>query len=111
MRRIALLAAWMVAFIIVIGGAPRAEAQTVRGKIERKTAYGIYPATSVEVTLSARNRGRSSPAYTDNQGFYYLHNIPPGKYVLEIWVGQTPVTRQIRVLNRPYTDIPPIRVR
>ena len=104
------LAAWVV-LAIVIGSAPWAEAQTVRGRIERWTPYGIYPATAMAVTLFSPDRGRSYPAYTDNQGFYYLQNIPPGNYVLEVWVGQLPLTRPVSVLNRPYNDVPPIQVR
>lgn len=105
------LAVWGTVLALVAGSVSQAEAQMVRGMIERQTPYGIYPATSVAVTLFSRERGRSSPAYTDNRGFYYLQNIPPGNYVLEIWAGRTPLTRPVRILGRPYNDIPPIRVR
>jgi hypothetical protein len=44
---------------------------------------------------------------------YYLQNVPPGTYNLEIWVSTdprvSPVVYVIEVVD-PYTDVPPILV-
>ena len=41
---------------------------------------------------------------------YYLYNIPPGVYTLEVWVPNSPMSYQIQVDGQAYTDIAPIRV-
>lgn len=87
------------------------DAQTVRGRIDRSTSYGVYPAIQVPVTLFSMQRGRSAPAYTSREGFYYLYNVPPGQYVLEIWAYNRPVTIPVSVYNQPFNDIPPVTIR
>jgi len=86
-----------------------ATAGTVRGLLTR----GNYPAAAIAVTISSPNTGRSSPSVTGHDGMYYLFNVPPGYYTLEVWaygVNQPPMTFNITVYNQPYTDIPPVRV-
>jgi hypothetical protein len=44
---------------------------------------------------------------------YYLHNISPGTYNLEIWISQRPGARPLVYkinVREPLTDIPAIRV-
>jgi hypothetical protein len=84
-----------------------AHAATVRGRLVHANGY---PAAGVAVTVFNQQVGRSSPAYAGPDGMYYLYNVRPGIYYVEVWVRASgpPVVYQIRVVE-PYTDIPPIR--
>ena len=91
-----------------------ARASTVRGRLDHIYPNGQRgPATGFAVTVYNPSRGRSNPSYTDQQGMYYLQNVPPGTYNLEIWVSTdprvSPVVYVIEVVD-PYTDVPPILV-
>ena len=88
-------------------------AGTVRGRLDRRDAYGrIYPAVYVRVTLYNDSRGRSAPAYTGTDGMFYLYNVPPGSYYLEIWPypNQRPIVYTIYVSDQPFTDIAAIQI-
>jgi Carboxypeptidase regulatory-like domain len=88
-------------------------ASTVRGRLERRDGDGRpYPAVYVSVTLNNDGRGRSAPAYTGPDGMYYLYNVPPGTYYLEIWAyrNQRPIVYTIYVNDQPLTDIAPIQI-
>ena len=84
------------------------QAATVRGRLENRNRY---PVAYVAVTLYNEQRGRSAAAYTGGDGMYYLYNVPPGEYLLEVWIypGRPPLTYSIQV-NDPGTDIPPIQL-
>jgi hypothetical protein len=102
---------FLLLFLLVFVATAYAYAGTVRGKLERRDAYGRnYVAAHVAVTLYNKQVGRSSPAYTGNDGMYYLYNVPPGSYYLEIWVypDREPLRYIIQVYNQSLTDIPPI---
>lgn len=103
-------------FLLLCGmcAARPAQAGTVRGRLFR-VAYGRqYPAPYVAVTLVNPQMGRSKPAYTGTDGMYYLFNVPPGVYQLEIWwsrdPSQAPYRYNISVNAGPYTDIAPIQI-
>jgi|GEM_PF-1866076 hypothetical protein len=88
-------------------------ASTVRGRLDRRDGYGrLYPAVYVPVTLYNDGNGRSAPAYTGPDGMYYLYNVPPGTYSLEIWAypNQRPIVYTIYVYNQPLTDIAAILI-
>lgn len=86
-----------------------AHAQTVRGRLVRQTPAGILPVANVRVTVTPLQGGTSSaPAYSGPDGMFYLPNVAPGDYHLEIWVGQTPRRVAIRVSAREYVDVPPV---
>ena len=98
----------LLAMVIV---SSMASAQTVRGRLYRHAPYGPpYPAGYVAVTLFAPHMGRSALAYSTPDGFYFLYNVPPGSYVLEIWAHQIPLTMPVTVYNQPWTDIPPFTI-
>jgi hypothetical protein len=83
-------------------------AALVRGRLLR----GPGTAPGIAVTVWNQQLGRSLPAYSQVDGMYYLTNIPPGIYVLEVWAGgngQPPMTFNIQV-NDPSTDINPVIV-
>ncbi len=91
-----------------------AAAATVRGRLDRVYANGVrYPAVGVAVTLYGQNVRRSAPAYTGPDGLYYLYNIPPGSYYLEVWTSRDPGARPAVYpvsVREPYTDVAPIVV-
>ena len=108
--RALLPALMLVAFLL---SPAQASASTVRGKLYRVNPQGqIFAAVGVRATVSRADLGRSGPSYSDPQGMYYLFNIPPGNYVLELWVypNRPPWAFQIVVPNQPFTDIAPIHV-
>jgi hypothetical protein len=85
-----------------------ADAATVRGRLSHSNGS---PATRIQVTVVNAQGVRSSPAYTGTDGMYYLSNIAPGPYRLEVWVyaGGNPAVYQIRVVE-PNTEMPEIHV-
>ncbi len=68
------------------------------------------PAQGIAVTVFSQSLGRTTAFYTGGGGEYFVPNIPPGTYTLEIWVrpGQ-PMVYQIQVVE-PNTDVAPITV-
>jgi len=88
---------------------PQADAALLRGRLVRALPNGqIVPVTGISVTVFRADIGRSSPSVTDGNGMYYL-NVPPGSYVLEVWVTNPPRAYQIQIAE-PGTDIPPIYI-
>ena len=89
-----------------------AGASTVRGRLIRRGPSGDYPAAGIEVSLYAVSSkiGRSPKAYSGTDGMYYIPNVPPGQYQLELWVGKQPLIYEIAVRGNEYTDIAPISV-
>jgi hypothetical protein len=96
-----------VLFIVL---AESADAATLRGRLYRVYQNGVQAfAGGVPVTLYNQSMGRTSVAYSGPDGMYYLYNIPPGYYTLEVWISNPPIVFQVEV-REPYTDIPPVRV-
>ena len=89
-----------------------AEAGTVRGRLVRRNPQGEFPAQGIPVTVFRTDIGRSGSAYSGPDGMYYLYNIPPGNYWLEVWVypNTPPMVFTIVVTDRPFSDIAPIVV-
>jgi hypothetical protein len=103
------LAAGCMLFLLTIA----AGAATVRGQLNHHNKASIAPAGGICVTVVKTGGVRSARACTDAQGMYYLPNISPGDYQLEIWTSQSPGASPIRYPIRvaePYTDIQPITV-
>lgn len=96
--------------------AAQASASTVRGQLFRVTPQGQrFPATGIPVNVVAVSNpalGASGLSYSDGQGMYYLFNIPPGAYMLQVWLypNTPPWAFKVTVYNQPFTDIPPIQV-
>lgn len=103
----------LISLLLTFVGAASAQGATVRGRLDRRDGQGrLYPATYISVTLNSPTMGRSSPTYTGADGMYYLYNVPPGNYLLEIWPspGKPPITYKISVYDQPYVDINPILI-
>jgi hypothetical protein len=109
MTRVARCARMMLLLAVVsVFAATVADAATVRGRLVHG-ANG-YPAEGLAVTVNHYQYGRSPPSFSGPDGMFYLNGIPPGNYILEIWVTpQNFISINITV-NDPVTDIYPVRV-
>jgi hypothetical protein len=86
---------------------------TVEGSLYRQTSQGDLPARGVAVTLKHRIHRQPAPVYSDADGNYVLHRVPPGIYQLVIWnsTRDRPLrTLLIRVIDAPFSRVPPIKV-
>jgi len=84
----------------------------VRGKLYRLSRQNNQtPVAGIGVRLNHAQRGPSAIAYSGSDGLYYLYNVPPGKYVLEVLVPNSqPLKYNVEAKEQKYTDIAPIRV-
>jgi len=103
------IAVYCALFLVMLESAGAA---TLRVHLNRLNHGRAVPAADVCITVFASNGARSPRACSNSRGIYYLPNILPGNYVLEIWTnpGAPPIRQNIRVAE-PYTDIQPITVR
>jgi hypothetical protein len=101
----------MLLLIVVALLEPIGAASVVRGRLLRATPQGNYPAQQIRVTLNSQQYGRSNPTFSGSDGMYYLYNIPPGPYAVEVWVSNQPLTTHIQVGPQGYTDVPVIQLR
>ena len=88
-----------------------AAAGTVRGQLYRMVNGKRVGANGIAVRLNHPQRGPSTSVYTNNEGMYFLYNIPPGQYTLEVTIAKNVKKYQITVENKPYTDIAPIEIK
>ena len=104
------LTTYCTLFLLTVG---TANAATVRGQLNRRYGTSASPAAGICVTVYKPGGARSARACSNSQGKYYLSNITPGDYQLEIWTslssGAPPIRHTIKVAE-PHTDIPPITV-
>lgn len=99
------ISTWIVFAVLAIGSA---HASTVRGRLVHANGS---PAAGFAVTVYNPQTGRSSPAHTGPDGMFYLYNVRPGSYYLEVWTapGGKPVVYQVTV-GEPYADVAQIGV-
>lgn len=101
----------LLLFVLLFVAQASAYAGTVRGMLLRRDGYGKqYAAPYVKVSLNNQARGRSALAYSGTDGMYYLYNVPPGDYLLEIWTPTKLLRYKISVSNERYTDIAQIQI-
>jgi hypothetical protein len=96
----------IVAILAAFAASQSGWAATVRGRLLR----GKGVAAGVAVTL--RNAQRRTPsAYSGADGMYYIPNVKPGSYTLEVWVQphKPPITFSIQV-KEPESNVNPIYV-
>jgi hypothetical protein len=107
------LATAVACFVVVLAMTQAASAATVRGRLVRYVNGGQYPAGGVAVTIYNQKAGRSKSVYTGPDGMYYLYNVSPGAYYIEIWTSPDtrvrPTVYPVQV-GEPYTDVPVIVV-
>jgi hypothetical protein len=102
------LAAAIVAVLAIVCMTAHADAQTVRGRLMK----GAYPIAGIGVRVTSPTHGTSGVAYSGPDGMYYLVNIPPGTYTLQVLdIPRAPLLFQIIVHQQQWVDIAPIQVR
>jgi hypothetical protein len=108
MRPKTLLSAIFLGGFFALCTALDASAATVRGRVSHQNGNA---AVGYAVTVSSNpQRARSSPVTVGSDGMYYLFNVRPGSYYLEVWIpGHGPQVYEIKV-HESYTDIPKITV-
>lgn len=103
---------FILALSLFLMSASASLAATLRGRLYAMGPQGAYPVGGIAVTVINPNMGRSQPAFTGQDGMYYL-NVPAGAYTLEVWFSRdprvAPMVFQVFV-SEPVTDIPPIRL-
>ena len=90
-------------------------AADIRGRVDAIHPYSSspFPASGVKVDLYEHDGVNNTwqirfSNYTGVDGMYYMRNIRPGKYYLQV---QNSSNYHITVYNQPYQDIPPILLR
>ena len=88
-----------------------ANSTELRGKIIGSHSYSTraFSTKGIKVELYAFKGQwvKVDETYSDREGFYYMSNIPPGNYYLQI-NGNTNV--RLTVQNIQYQDIRPIQI-
>jgi Carboxypeptidase regulatory-like domain len=97
----------LVAFVSLLTITQVSVVSLLRGRLIDGANQGVG---GISVTTFSTTRGRSTPATSGSDGMYNL-SIPPGAYILEIWVNPQQPLRFNIVVRDPNTDVPPIRVR
>ncbi len=85
-------------------------ASTVRGKLIREGNGRTYAVPGILVRLVSP-KGVARTTYSASDGMFYFYNIAAGPHTLELHTADKKVqSYKVRVEERPYTDIAPIRV-
>jgi len=106
------LAAVLLVFFLILA-AQTVEATDLRGRINGQSMYssGVFPVTEARVDLFALVNGMWRvvyTAFTGPDGMYYMRNIQPGKYYIQVNGSRNyPLT----VYPGEYQDIAPILIR
>lgn len=73
------------------------------GNIYSIGQFGPYPLSGIAITLNNQIMGRSSPYFTDRNGYFFFQNVPQGHYNLEIWLNpNVPLVRQVLIQYNNY---------
>lgn len=86
---------------------------TVRGRIDRQTTTGVVPAAYIRVTMYREDTKEKLPeTYTGSNGIYYIRNVTPGTYILQVWLSADRLYKSYRITvgGEPYTDIQTISI-
>lgn len=101
---------------IVNGLNSAAQTVTLRGKLLETNGTDTVAASSVAVTLMDSLENRTMPVYSQSDGLYYVYDVAPETYILEIWVNtlkNEPVCYKVHVCDNlnHYFDIAPILIK
>lgn len=87
------------------------QSATVRGLLEHNPEKGKKAAPAARIAVAVVDgAGHSFGATSEQNGMYYIGNVPPGNYVLKVWANRkTPLMFPITV-KPPLTDVAPVIV-
>src|SRR5438067_4703039 len=78
-----------------------AHAATIRGKV---TYANGAPCTGASAKAADTANRETTTAYTDRDGMYYIHDVPPGRYTVFVTKGRTTQRVAVVVTNAPYAE-------
>jgi hypothetical protein len=81
--------------------ATAANAATIRGKV---TFPNGAPCPGVAAKAADAANHETTTAYTDRDGMYYIHDVPPGRYTVVVTKGRTTQKVAVVVTSAPYAD-------
>ncbi len=90
--------AWLICTAIIVLGSSAAPAETVYGQVYDTLHGKIYKNT--KVTL---NSTPPKEATTNEQGQYWLHDVKPGAYLVQIMLPNQDVVGRLVVYKIPTT--------
>ena len=81
---------------------------TVRGRVYAGDGRTPYPGVAVTILTSGDN---GPTVYTDRDGMFYVPQVAPGTYHLQVTTPRTPKKRfPIVAAPKEYTDLAPVVV-
>lgn len=89
------------ALMLIVFFAAAANAATIRGKVV--FANGA-PCAGASAQAANAAGAQTTTAYTDRDGMYYIHDVPPGRYTVIVTKGHTAQKVAVVVSNAPYAD-------
>jgi hypothetical protein len=92
--------------LLVFAIATAADAATVRGKV---TYSDARPHPGVSITLTSAATGATPTVRTDEEGMFYLQNVPAGQYTMEVTTSKGKSTYRVTVTADAYSDVPPVK--
>lgn len=100
---------WVVVVLLAAMSAGMACAATVRGRLQK----GNNGVSGIAVSLvGGPNNVTTTRVYSDGNGMYYVPNVKPGTYTLQIWASSNgkPFTfTNIKVVE-PVTNVNPVKI-
>jgi hypothetical protein len=94
--------------VLLVAVSAFASPTTVRGRV---VAADGAPYPSAAVTLKAASGAKTSTVYTDRDGMFYIVNVVPGAYTMVVRTSRSETAFRVSAQPRPYSDVPPVRVR
>ena len=96
----------LLLYIVLPTTTAGSDAGTVRGLVVTADSAKLFAGAAV--TLENKTLGRSATVYTGADGMYYLRNVPPGTYTLEVRTSTALKKYRVVIQPKPYVDIMPI---
>ena len=100
--------------LVALAWCSSAAAENLRGRVDRPGTYGPVPAVGLPVIAISMDYEFERQAITGRDGMYYIYNVPPGNYVLEVLDPTGHLLRELEVFvvpGRYMTDVPPVLLR
>ena len=104
---------FIIVLFLVLFTSTQAAATDIRGRIDGQHSYSFnrFPVNGARIDLyywAGRNWVLAGTAFSAPDGMYYMKNIPPGNYNLQV---NGILNFSITVHNMRFQDIPPILIR
>ena len=78
-----------------------ANAATIRGKVVYPNGAACPGASATAADTANR---QTTTAYSDRDGWFYIHDVPPGRYTVVVTKGKTTKTVSVNVTATAYAE-------